>query len=151
MTIGYEGATLPQVIGVLKAAGVHTVADVRAVAASRRAGFSKTLLAASLRAEGIDYVHFRRLGTPRAGRDAARRGRVEDMRAIFAAHLTTPEAQAALAALTVLAAERRVALLCFEADAAGCHRRMLAQVLAEAGGQAATDLSPQAFAGLPAT
>ncbi len=47
-TIGYEAATLPEVIAKLKAAGVEVVVDVRAVAASRRAGFSKTILRASL-------------------------------------------------------------------------------------------------------
>jgi len=71
-TIGYEAATLDDLIGRLKAAGVQVVIDVRAIAASRRAGFSKTVLAASLAAENIDYVHLRALGTPKAGRDAAR-------------------------------------------------------------------------------
>ena len=43
-TIGYEGSTQAEVIGRLKTAGVEVLVDVRAVAASRRAGFSKTLL-----------------------------------------------------------------------------------------------------------
>ena len=67
-TIGYEGATQADVIARLKAAGVRTLVDVRAVAASRRAGFSKTILGESLKAAGIDYVHLRGLGTPKAGR-----------------------------------------------------------------------------------
>ncbi|MDZ4322180.1 MAG: DUF488 domain-containing protein, partial [Phenylobacterium sp.] len=50
-TIGYEGATQAQVIDRLKAAGVDLLVDVRAVAASRRAGFSKTILGESLKAE----------------------------------------------------------------------------------------------------
>ena len=65
-TIGYEKATLDDVIGRLQAAGVELLIDVRAVAASRRAGFSKTLLAATLQAHGIDYLHLRALGTPKA-------------------------------------------------------------------------------------
>ena len=52
-TIGYEAATLPDVIEKLQKAGVKLVVDVRAVAASRRAGFSKTILRNSLEAEGI--------------------------------------------------------------------------------------------------
>ena len=48
-TIGYERATLAQVTTALSIAGVDLLIDVRAVAASRRAGFSKTILAASLR------------------------------------------------------------------------------------------------------
>ena len=47
-TIGYEGEPQAAVIDRLKAAGVQVLADVRAVAASRRAGFSKTVLGTSL-------------------------------------------------------------------------------------------------------
>src|SRR5690606_37010821 len=91
-TIGYEAAALPEVIGKLKAAGVGILVDVRAVAASRRPGFSKTILRDSLEAEGIAYEHLRGLGTPRSGRDAARKGRIGEMEAIFRAHMETPEA-----------------------------------------------------------
>jgi uncharacterized protein (DUF488 family) len=67
-TIGYEAATLPEVIGRLRAAGVAIVLDMRAVAASRRAGFSKSMLRASLAEDGIGYEHLRALGTPKPGR-----------------------------------------------------------------------------------
>lgn len=129
-TIGYEGAAQAEVIARLKVAGVQTLIDVRAVAASRRAGFSKTILGESLKVEGIDYVHLRALGTPKAGRDAARKGRVADMRAIFNDHLSEPQAQIELARLRSLAGEQSAALLCFEADHAGCHRAVLAERLA---------------------
>ncbi|MDQ1155067.1 DUF488 family protein [Brevundimonas sp. SORGH_AS_0993] len=133
-TIGYEGATQADVIARLKVAGVETLVDVRAVAASRRAGFSKTILSESLRAEAIDYVHLRNLGTPKSGRDAARKGDVGTMRAIFADHLSEPQAQVEYARLRALAVEKRVALLCFEADHAGCHRAVLAERLADEDG-----------------
>ncbi len=129
-TIGYEGATQAEVIARLKAAGVETLVDVRAVAASRRAGFSKTLLGESLRAEGVDYVHLRALGTPKAGREAAKKGYIREMRAIFAEHMAEPAAQLQLEQLKALAGETRVAMLCFEADHAGCHRAVLAERLA---------------------
>src|SRR6476646_2751970 len=106
-TIGYERETQSQVIGRLQAAGVEVLIDVRAVAASRRAGFSKTLLAGSLAEAGIDYVHFRELGTPKPGRDAARKGRVAEMHAIFEAHLAEPAAQLQLAQATEIAGERK--------------------------------------------
>ncbi|HEY5072119.1 MAG TPA: DUF488 family protein [Caulobacteraceae bacterium] len=44
---------------------------MRAVAASRRPGFSKTILAASLSEAGLAYRHPRALGTAKSGRDAA--------------------------------------------------------------------------------
>jgi uncharacterized protein (DUF488 family) len=126
-TIGYERQTLPEVIARLKKARVEVVVDVRAVAASRRPGFSKTMLAASLAEHGIDYVHLRQLGTPKEGRLAARAGRIAEMHKIFKRQLATPEAQCELARATAIAREKRAALLCFEADAAGCHRSIVAE------------------------
>lgn len=125
-TIGYETDTQSGMIGRLKAAQVELVVDVRAVASSRKAGFSKTLLGNSLQAEGIGYLHLQPLGTPKAGRDAARAGRVGEMHAIFLAHLEEPKAQVALAQATALAGEKRIALLCYEDDPACCHRRLVA-------------------------
>jgi uncharacterized protein (DUF488 family) len=125
-TIGYEQATQAAVIDKLKAAGVEVVIDVRAVAASRRAGFSKTLLSASLNDAGIGYVHLRQLGTPKPGREAARRGKVAEMHEIFKAHMVEPAAQLELAKATEIAADKKTALLCYEADACGCHRTILA-------------------------
>src|SRR5947209_10975528 len=121
-TIGYEQATQAAVIDKLKSAGVEVVIDVRAVAASRRAGFSKTLLSASLNEAGIGYVHLRELGTPKPGRIAARAGRVAEMHAIFKDHMAEPAAQLELAKATEMAAERTVALLCYDADACVRHR-----------------------------
>ena len=132
-TIGYENATLPDVIGRLKAAGVEVLIDVRAVAASRRPGFSKTMLSNTLREEGIDYVHLRALGTPKAGRDAARKGRIAEMRAIYDEHLRDPAAIAELARAAAIARERKAVLFCYEAEAAGCHRRVIAERLAAEG------------------
>jgi uncharacterized protein (DUF488 family) len=131
-TIGYEGETQAAVIARLTAAGVEVVLDVRAVAASRRAGFSKTLLAASLREAGIDYLHLRQLGTPKAGRDAARKGRTAEMRAIFNAHLAEPGAQMELAQAMEIAGGRKAALLCYEAAACECHRAIVADLMCAA-------------------
>jgi uncharacterized protein (DUF488 family) len=125
-TIGYEADTLDGLIGRLKAAGVETVVDVRAVASSRRPGFSKTILGNSLKADGIDYVHLRPLGTPKAGREAARAGHIDEMREIFRACLAEPTAQVALGEATALAREKRIALLCYEHEARCCHRAIVA-------------------------
>lgn len=126
-TIGYERDTLAGLIARLQAAGVKRVIDVRAIAASRRPGFSKTMLGSSLEAEGIGYTHLRALGTPKAGREAARAGRILEMRVIFEGSLAEPEAQVQLQEAGRLAAEAPTALLCFEADAAHCHRRIVAE------------------------
>jgi uncharacterized protein (DUF488 family) len=141
-TIGYEKATQAAVIAALQAAGVAVLIDVRAVPSSRRAGFSKRVLAASLAEVGVDYVHLQALGTPKAGRDAVRAGRPAEMRAIYEAHLAEPKAQLELAQAIDIARERPAALLCYEADAAHCHRRIVAERLREASGFEVEDLSP---------
>jgi uncharacterized protein (DUF488 family) len=131
-TIGYERETQGAVIAKLKAASVEVVVDVRAVAASRRAGFSKILLSASLNEAGIGYVHLRQLGTPKPGREAARKGRVAEMHEIFKAHMVEPGAQLELAKATGIAREKNATLLCYEADATGCHRTIVAHRICDA-------------------
>ena len=130
-TIGYEAATVADVVGRLKAAKVEVVVDVRAVASSRRPGFSKTMLAANLAEAGIDYVHLRQLGTPSAGRTAARAGRVAEMHDIFRRHMEEPASQLELVRAAEIVTARKAALLCYEADAAGCHRTIVADMLRE--------------------
>jgi uncharacterized protein (DUF488 family) len=140
-TIGYQAATQGEVIQRLKAAGVEVLVDVRAVAASRRAGFSKKLLAAGLNEAGIDYVHLRALGTPPAGRMAARAGRHAEMQALYTDYLENePAAQAQLAEAADIARTRPSALLCLEADARECHRALIAARLVERDGFEVVDL-----------
>jgi uncharacterized protein (DUF488 family) len=126
-TIGYEGKTQTEFLAELAAAGVERVLDVRAVAASRRPGFSKTALNNALAEEGIDYLHLRPLGTPAAGREAARKGRTAEMRLIYAEQLETDEAALAMEQALAAANEKKTALLCYEREAPGCHRAMLAE------------------------
>jgi uncharacterized protein (DUF488 family) len=130
-TIGYEAASVPRFIGALKDARIELLVDVRAVASSRRPGFSKSRLAANLAEAGMDYLHLRGLGTPADGRAAARAGRYDELRTIFLEHLATPEAQDELETLAGLVRDgkRRICLLCFEADPAHCHRTMVAEAL----------------------
>ena len=129
-TIGYEGATVGDFIAALTSAGVERVIDVRALPLSRRPGFSKTPLKGALAEAGIDYVHLRALGTPAAGREAARKGRHADLQRIYAGQLELPEAIAQGAQMIDLAREKPSALLCFERDPAGCHRTLLLKAVA---------------------
>lgn len=124
-TIGYEGATQAELIAALQAAGVTLLADVRAVPLSRRPGFSKNILAAGLLEAGIGYVGLKALGTPAAGREAARKGQHQRLAEIYAGQLDLPEAIVQAAQLVDMAQEQPTAVLCFERDAAACHRSLL--------------------------
>jgi uncharacterized protein (DUF488 family) len=129
-TIGYEQAKPAAVLKELARAKVDLVVDTRAVAASRRPGFSKRALAASLDAAGIAYVHLQKLGTPAAGRAVARAGDLDALWRIYDRHIKTREAQDALAELLALIKSgKRVALLCYCRDPKSCHRsRIVANV-----------------------
>jgi uncharacterized protein (DUF488 family) len=133
-TIGYEGADPERFMTALQDAGVSVLADVRAVALSRKRGFSKNALREGVERAGMDYRHFIALGTPKPGRDAARAGDAATMARIYCDEvLAGAPAKAALEELAELAASRPVCLLCFERDPAQCHRRLLAQRLEERG------------------
>lgn len=139
-TIGYEGRTVDELLDALVQAGARLVIDVRAVAASRRPGFSKTALAAALRERGISYLHLRALGTPKPGREAARKGRIAEMHAIYETQLDTPEAELAMEQARQAAGETPAALLCFERDVACCHRAIVAERLVAKAGFEVRDL-----------
>ena len=129
-TIGYQGTTVREFLETLAAARTELLVDVRALASSRRPGFAKSALAANLAGAGIEYLHLRKLGTPADGRAAARAGHHDEMRRIFLAHLRTPDAQEELDRLADLVrAGRPLALMCFEADPAHCHRSLVADAL----------------------
>jgi uncharacterized protein (DUF488 family) len=129
-TIGYEQAKPDAVLGELKRAKIDLLVDTRAVAASRRPGFSKRQLAAALDEAGIGYVHLQKLGTPAQGRQAARAGDLDTLWQIYDEHIKTPEAQEALGELIALIKSgKRIALLCYCRDPKVCHRaRIVANV-----------------------
>jgi uncharacterized protein (DUF488 family) len=124
-TIGYEGATVGEFLAALQKAGVERVIDVRALPLSRRPGFSKSPLRASLEEARIEYIHLKALGTPAEGRAAARAGRAEDLKRIYMGQLELPEAIAQSAQMLELAREKPSALLCMEREPERCHRTLL--------------------------
>jgi uncharacterized protein (DUF488 family) len=141
-TIGYEKVGQGDFVAALKAAKIKTLVDVREVANSRRAGFSKKSLAAALDEAGIAYIHMKPLGTPKAGREAARKGDAKTMTRIFEAKMVEPESQMALAETAELAGKGRVCIMCLEHDWRDCHRTIVAQHLADDFGLKAVNLEP---------
>jgi uncharacterized protein (DUF488 family) len=145
-TIGYEKANPAAVMGELKRAKVKLLVDTRAVAASRKAGFSKKQLAASLDEEGIGYLHLQKLGTPDEGRQAAHSGKMDVMWRIYAKHLKTPGAVEAMDELvSIVKSGQAVCLLCFERDKNFCHRSRIAEIVQERTGVEVRDLVPPLF------
>ena len=134
-TIGYEQTPARAVLDELEQAGIKLLVDVRAVAASRRPGFSKNQLKAGLDERGISYLHLRGLGTPKDGRIAARSGQFDTLHKIYTKHLKTPQAREELDELSALVKKSGpVCILCYERDHLHCHRRWIAEIIEERDG-----------------
>ena len=141
-TIGYEQTPSKAVLDELDSAGVKLLVDVRAVAASRRAGFSKNQLAAGLKERGIGYLHLRGLGTPKEGREAARSGQFQTLHKIYDKHLKTAQAREELDELSALVKQAGpVCILCYERDHRQCHRQWIAEIIEERNGVAIKNLA----------
>ena len=145
-TIGYEQAKPEAVLSELRRAKVDLLVDSRAVAASRRPGFSKRQLAAALDEAGIAYLHLQKLGTPAEGRQAARAGDLDTLWRIYDKHIKTLEAQDALGELIALIKSgKRVCLLCYERDPNECHRSRIAALVKKRTRVKIDDLIPPLF------
>lgn len=128
-TLGYQGAALPDFVRTLKETGISLLLDVRELPQSRRPGFSKRVLSEALEDAGIIYRHMRQLGDPKPGRDAARRGAMDEFRSIFNAHLDLEASQTALREVAQQAGGETIALMCYERAHDDCHRSLVAQRL----------------------
>ena len=140
-TIGYEKALLKDVVSTLAAARVATLIDVRDRPISRRPGFSKRQLAAAIEDAGMRYVHLQALGTPPEGRLAGRRREWPRFWGIVEEKLARPEAELALQEAGEIAKATPSCLLCYEADWQLCHRRRVAEILAQWHGCAVSHLA----------
>ncbi|MBX5474523.1 MAG: DUF488 domain-containing protein [Thermoleophilia bacterium] len=129
-TIGYQGCTPDVLIRRLQDAGVERVVDVRALPLSRRPGFSKSPLAASLAEAGIRYEHVRALGNPKPTRERYRRGDIEGGAREYRAHLHNGS-YSALVSLAESIVDVKTCLLCVEASHESCHRAVIAGAVAE--------------------
>lgn len=131
-TAGYTGVSVDQLIEALLENGVQRVVDVRELPLSRRAGFSKTGLAARLAVDSIGYTHLRPLGSPR---DARKRFMSDHDWPTFATavheRLTSPAAVEALEQLAELVAAERCCLLCTCPVPDRCHRSLVTDALAD--------------------
>jgi uncharacterized protein (DUF488 family) len=140
-TIGYEKALLKDVVSTLAAARVTILIDVRDRPISRRPSFSKRQLAAAIGEAGMRYLHLQALGTPPEGRLAGRRREWDRFWGIVREKLTRPEAELALQEAAEIAEAAPSCLLCYEADWQICHRRRVAEILAQRHGFAVSHLA----------
>jgi uncharacterized protein (DUF488 family) len=128
-TIGHGTRPLEELVGLLDAAGVETLVDVRRYPGSRRnPQFNQGALIPALEEVGIAYRHAVDLGGRLSGEPGEERYpciRVPAFRS-YAARMSTPGWQDALAAAL---AEPVPAFMCSETPWTKCHRRLIAELL----------------------
>lgn len=125
-TIGYQGSDLDAVVRVLTTNAVQEVVDVRLTPISRKLGFSKSALAATLAARGIAYQHQRDLGCPREIRVRYQETGSFQGYARSYRHRVLAHAVRSVEALARRAVHHRLCLLCFEENPLLCHRSLVA-------------------------
>jgi len=131
-TIGYEGRSLDDLSQELKSKGIGRLVDVREIARSRKPGFSSSRLAEGLFNNGIEYVHMRLLGSPKALREELKRtGDFNAFAEAYKRHLRSQ--RESLALLSKAASEKPTVIMCLERDPAYCHRSIIASELQEQG------------------
>jgi uncharacterized protein (DUF488 family) len=137
-TIGHSTRKLEDFIGLLRAAGVDHLADVRRFPRSRREPqFNIETLPAALAQSGIGYTHMEALGGRRESRKDGKPSPNtlwrEKSFANYADYAETKEFHTAFDALKKLAQTKHVAIMCAEAVWWRCHRRIIADYLLAAG------------------
>ncbi|MDH3310860.1 MAG: DUF488 domain-containing protein [Gammaproteobacteria bacterium] len=130
-SVGHGNRTIEELLGLLKAAGVETLVDVRARPRSRHnPQFNDDALRLACDNAGITY-HWagRQLGGLRAPRAGSPHIALDEDRRGFADHMDTDVFRQAAMQLQNLAARGACAMLCAERDPVHCHRSLIADYL----------------------
>lgn len=131
LALGHSTRPIEELLRLVLAAGVATVADVRTIPRSRaNPQYEGPALARALSGAGVGYVHLPQLGgLRRAGRDSPNGAWRNASFRGYADHMATPEFEDGLRRLRELARAGPVALLCAEAVPWRCHRSLIADAL----------------------
>jgi len=130
-TIGHSTRSSDELLGLLEAAGIEVLVDVRRMPGSRRLPqFDSAMLGRSLSDRGMDYCWISQLGGRRRPPSASRNTgwRHAAFRA-YADHMDTEEFAEGLFELLMLARGRTTAVMCAEVLWWRCHRRLIADGL----------------------
>ncbi len=130
MTVGYEGLSCAEFLGMLERCGVTMLVDIRELPISRKPGFSKAALEGAAVKHGIKYEHVVELGCPR---DVRHDYRADGDWARYTKRFKTYlNGQAeALGKLAGWMQSERCCLVCYEEDFNFCHRSFVAEKVAE--------------------
>jgi uncharacterized protein (DUF488 family) len=131
LTLGHSTRTIEEFLAILKAHRVELLVDVRSIPKSRHVPqFNSDALAASLRGQGIEYVHLKSLGGRRhTKKDSINTGWRNASFRGYADYMATDEFRAGVEELMQLASAKRAAIMCAEAVPWRCHRSLIGDAL----------------------
>ncbi|VWC38549.1 PF04343 family protein [Burkholderia arboris] len=133
-TIGHSNRTLDEFVGLLDAAGIALLADIRKMTRSRtHPQFNEATLPEALAADDIAYEHIATLGGLR-GKSRDVPDDINDFwtnRSFhrYADYALSPEFRSGLDQLIARGHEQRCAIMCSEAVWWRCHRRIVSDYL----------------------
>jgi uncharacterized protein (DUF488 family) len=122
-TIGYTGLSIDEFVNQLVFFGIKHLVDIREIPLSRKKGFSKTVLTQTLESHGINYTHFRLLGSPRVLRHELRDTR--NYKVFFSGvkrHLKQLDVLQQMDQAIQIAKKQRSCLMCCCENWTVCHR-----------------------------
>ncbi len=143
LTVGHGRLAGETLAGLVAAAGVDELVDVRRTPFSRRnPQFNRDQVADVLAGAGVAYQWWEALGGRRETRPGSPNVGVTpaELRG-YADHLGSGQGYAALTALAERARATALAIMCAEGDPARCHRRLLADALVAVAGLAVVHLA----------
>lgn len=134
-SIGYEGRSFENYLNALIQNGIQVLCDVRKNPISRKYGFSKATLQKACAGIGIEYRHFPELGIPSYERTELRyQSDYDDLFARYEKTVLVREQESVNILARLVESGQNIALTCFEANPAQCHRtRVLQSITARIG------------------
>ncbi|WP_426292623.1 DUF488 family protein [Dyadobacter endophyticus] len=130
-TIGYEGISLEAYLNRLIRNDVKVLIDVRNNPISMKYGFSKKQLKGFVEGLGIEYLHIPEVGIQSDQRKELRNQEdYDELFDIYKNHNLKNTKTYQEIIFDLLQSKNRVALTCFEANICQCHRKHLAEAIA---------------------
>jgi uncharacterized protein (DUF488 family) len=141
-TLGYEKRDLDEFIGILQAASIDALVDVRETPWSHKPGFSKTPLSSAVGNAGMQYVHAKFAGNPKRLRTQANSHNeaLALYRDFLAQHTKLMDDFDTLVG-ELQTRGKRVCVMCFERNPDECHRSVLADLWRQRGGRTVEHLA----------
>lgn len=144
LSTGYASYTAEAFVESLAIAEVKLLVDSREIPLSRKPGFSKTKLSNLLADYGIEYAHFRELGSPSAARKSLHNGgSYPEFFSEVRSHLLN--AKQTIETVKQLANEKRTCIMCLCPDVKRCHRSVVLDMILKLQKFKVTELQPNSI------